>query len=640
MNMLSLESSIAENDISNINVPELIRSKQYFQYVSIIKNLEDTLQKLLSSKSTTYDNTQMNTVVWNMSLEENANLFPNLSDINLAPFELEVGESLDNVVVSGPYIRSCLVKNLDPQMKHAEIRKELYLYKIGQSKWDDLTDLNNFVEKKAEYVFDDGDRKIYLIKKSYKSLANVILQNDYLKRCGWFNGSFYVSSMFLIEIQKHIALLTKNFKDPILGHPYDPLEIYQITNKDNKHPVKIIDSIDYDELTKINIKNLTKLFNSKTCVEMCLDKIATESKVILLNQLELMIKFLTSNDIGYKRHPCLYAKMLKIDINHPQIYQALKNAKCEYDLITNDDIEFSSMEEINISVITEFIMSDNVEYFFDYLVYTKRKIDKTIISKIVESKSKNIAQQIVTNNLVDVNLQYYLILMTENLNAIDLINTFDMDLALNYLKDILEGGKVVTFEWLYENDNSVINTIFENGNNVLHHVTSKGNYEELIQMLLNIKPELIDSYNANKETPLIYHSKRNASIVDIFLQYEFNPLMRDKEGNIFLHYLCISDQTHILKKTLKKYPEIINMPNAVSETPAIIACKNNLENNFYLLKSLGADLDACDYYGNTVFHYICAYSMCIGTLIDNKANHFGLTPCDYCKISPSYYGFQ
>ena len=74
-----MEHLNVENDILNINMPELIRSKQYFQYISVIKNYEDTLQKLLSSKSTVDDSSDL--FIWNMSERENANLFPNLTDI-------------------------------------------------------------------------------------------------------------------------------------------------------------------------------------------------------------------------------------------------------------------------------------------------------------------------------------------------------------------------------------------------------------------------------------------------------------------------------------------------------------------------------------------------------------------------------
>jgi hypothetical protein len=394
---------------------------------------------------------------------------------------------------------------------------------------------------------------------------------------------------------------------------------------------------------KMNTKNMTKLFNSKTCIEMCLDKISKETKIILQNELRKMIVFLSCADnIKYKRHPCFYAKFLEIDKTCPDLYKILlTNIKCEYEIDYSKICNISSVEDINTYIISEFIKVDNADGFFDYLVYTKRKIDKLIINKIIEHSSANIIKQIISNDLIDTNMKYYLILMTENLNSIKLCkDSFNTDLAFNYLKDILENGKFKSFSWLYDNDKTVINTIFEDGCNVLHHVKPKGNYTDLIKLILKLKSTLIDTYNSNKETPLIYHAKHNPEILDVFIEYDFNPLMRDKEGNIFLHHLCVTNSTQILKKFLKKCPEIINMPNGLSETPAILTCKHDLEDNFFLLKTFGADLEATDYFGNTVYHYICANSMYIGTLINNKKNIFGLTPQDYCKISPSHYGFQ
>jgi ankyrin repeat protein len=77
----------------------------------------------------------------------------------------------------------------------------------------------------------------------------------------------------------------------------------------------------------------------------------------------------------------------------------------------------------------------------------------------------------------------------------------------------------------------------------------------------------------------------------------------------------------------------------MNETPILIACKFGCEDIYFLLKSLNADLSIIDYYGNSVYHYICLNSLVIGSVIENKPNIFGYTPEDYCNISPSYYAF-
>jgi hypothetical protein len=99
----------------------------------------------------------------------------------------------------------------------------------------------------------------------------------------------------------------------------------------------------------------------------------------------------------------------------------------------------------------------------------------------------------------------------------------------------------------------------------------------------------------------------------------------------------MTNDTDTLKFVLKKYSELINIPNNNFETPVIICCKYNNENMYYILKSMGADLDEKDYHGNTVYHYICLNKMCIGTIIKNIKNKFGLAPIDYLKLSHIYY---
>ena len=40
------------------------------------------------------------------------------------------------------------------------------------------------------------------------------------------------------------------------------------------------------------------------------------------------------------------------------------------------------------------------------------------------------------------------------------------------------------------------------------------------------------------------------------------------------------------------------------------------------------------------YHYICKNAICIGHIIENIKNKFGLTPADYCSISKKFYSFN
>lgn len=622
-----MEQSI---EVKNINVPNLIKTNQYFQFISLIKNYEDTLQKLFASSKES--NIIKDPFVFLWKMQKSDGIFPDMkNNIDLSEFEITF-TNLENIVVTGPFIRECFVNSSENK-----VRNEIYIYRFGAEKWEEILDISKFTEKKTEYIFDNDTHRIFLVKKRYKSPSHILLQHGYLKRVGWINGDLYVSSMFLIEIQKHLNLIKSNFKDPILNLPYDPLEIYRNQERDKTHPVKIIDMIDYEGITKMPVKNLNKLFNSKTCMELCLDRYMNEDHPVLLNELKKMIIYLSG--FKYLRPPFIYAKILGFDTKFPDIYNLLVSIPNQYG-ITNVTAVPKTIDEINNEIIELIIWKDNVTNLMNYLSFSKQKIGKNIVNYVIKHGSKNISKFLISNNLLDNHLVYYLILMTENLELIKLLGQdFDMEIGVNYLKDILENGKVKSFYFLYDFDQTIISTTFDCGRNVLHQIKAIGNYVDLIDLIMKLNPSLIDIMDSNKETPIIFHSKNNPEILESLLKYDFDPTLFDSENNTFLHHLCKHNCIDALRYSLDKYPELVDMPNKKSETPAIICCQNSQEDMFYVLKSRGCDLNARDYYGNTCYHYICSKSLCIGMMIEDQPNSFGIKPSDYCKISTNYYNF-
>lgn len=625
-------------DIQSINIPNLIKNGQYYQHISTIKNYEDTLQKLLSNNKNTEISNEPYAFIW----EIDKNLFPDFKN-NLTEIGGEVfGETFSNlderIVITGPLVRSCLI-NTTSDNKSVKLINELYLFRCCEENWDDILDLSVFIDKKSEYVFEDDKKKITLIKRKFKHPTHVILQYDYLKRVGYCNGLFYGSSMFLLEMQKHFTLINSKFKDPILNIPYDPLGIYKIHDKDDTHPLKVINMIDINELSKLSKKSLLKLYSHKTCIELCLDKLADTDHPVLINQLKHMIAHLGNCQI--KRPPYLYAKLLGINVTHPDVYTYLKSIESQYKLQEIIE-EFKSLEDINLTICNELSKEDNVENFFDFIGYVKMKINKTVLNILIKNESTGIIEHIVKKNIIDTHLMYHLVLMTEDFDLLKFTDMeIEIDLALNYLKDILQNGKTRSFYYLYERDKTIITTLFEENKNVLHMVklNKETNHSDLIELIITLKPELLNLKDLNKETPVVYHSKHNPEIIKIFLEYEFDYTITDSDGNCFIHCLCANDCPDILKLSLKRCPELIDMPNKRSETPLILCGINNLENMYYVLKGMGADINAQDLYGNTVSHYICSNSMCLGMIIENKQNYFGLKPSDYCKVSEKYYNF-
>lgn len=630
----------------NFNLPDLIRTNNYYKSISFTRNYEDTLQKIFKSQNNSNLKNDEKIFLWEINKKINCDLFENMVEFNYDDFGINFAEEykkLNGIVAIGPYIRNCLI-NIDIGDKkkiNASIRKEIYLFRYKDIKWKDLIqDINNYTEKENEYVYEFDDRKIFLIKKKYKSTSHILLQHDYMKRIGWENGSFYVSSMFLIEYQKHKSAIMSKFCDPILNIPYDPLGIFYILEK-AKNPIKIIESIDVDELLKIPEKNIMKLYNSKTLIEICIDKYVKEENIVLLENLEKMIIYLLN--FKFKRPAYLYAQCIKIKLHE-------KNAEL-YDFICDKGVKFENLndlqinhklndiEDINNAIIEFFIQKDNSNDFIDYLASIQQKINKNTLELIIKNNSKNIIKELIINKMVENYMSYYLILMTGNVDMIEYIN-FNMDIAINFLKDIIANGVAKSFNYLVENDNSVTTTLFENNKNIFHMVKIKGEYGKIIEKMMDFHPELVNICDSLGETPIIYHSKTNPKIIENFLKYEEIDLtIVDNEGNTCLHHLCNFDEPKILKNILKKYPELINMPNSKSEYPILICCKNKLEEMFYVMKSLEADLDIKDTYGNTIYHYICANSMCLDMVVKNIPNFFGLTPKDYCHLSTKYYHF-
>lgn len=623
-------------DIKNIDIIKMIKTNEYVNKISTVKNYEDTIHKLFISNN---KSTLLTDELICLHKIDDSELFIHMREFDFNMFEIANHDLLKNVVIMGPYVRSLLVKQLDDLSKTIKKRNEIYMYLYSDIEWTTIMDISEFDNNKNEYIFETETYKIYLVKKKFKSPAHIILQRDYLKRICWLNGNMYASSMFLIEFQKHAKYIESEYKDPYLNIPYDPLEIYELCELNKTHPFYIIDFVNYEEFLKISDKQLMKLYNSKTCLEYCVDKYILEEHPLLQYYLKQIIIHLCN--YTYLRPAYLYAKMLGFDKINDEIYTHIKiNNNLEIEMI----IEPKNIDEINLLMLINFIKTDNLKNFIEYIEYVKFNISKILVKYIVEYKAISIASYIASNKFFDENIIYYLILMTEHLELIEISGiSFNVDIAINYVKDIVENSKIRSFYYLYELDESILMLPFDNNNNILHLVNDVDDYDTFIELIMKLKPELIDKKNDDKLTPISYHiknlnqTKNNSKVILSLLKYDFDITQTDDNGNTFFHYLCMTNNTDILKIVLKKYSELINIPNNKYETPVIICCKYNNENMYYILKSMGADLDEKDCHGNTVYHYICLNKICIGTIIKNEKNKFGLTPLDYLKLSHIYY---
>jgi hypothetical protein len=626
--------------MDKVDVPNLIRNNNYTS-VSFIKNYEDTLQKLFKSHGNSSLTNEQKIFLWPISQEDNNDLFENL--ITFSPEEYNVQGNLKNVAITGPYIRSCLISDKST-IKNTNIRKEIYLYRFGTLSWSDLIDnIDEYTEKDNEYTLDlEDNKKVTLIKKKFKSLSHVILQHDYLKRVGWHDNKFYVSSMFLIEFQKHKEQIMNKFKDPILNMPYDPLGIYLFNDKNQvNYPVKVIESVDLDELVELSEKDIIRSYNSKTLIEICIDRYVNEDHPFILENLEKMIIYLSK--YTYKRPPFYYAIVSKLKNKNENIYNLLSSLNRQYSI---DQSNLNSIEDINNAIIESIIKKDDADDLLDFILFIsnsskKNAIDKTLIEKVIRYNSKDIMRELISNQILDEYLMYYLILMSESIDLMQNSIGFDIEIATNFLKEIVTHGAYESFNYLIDNDESTITRLFEGNRNLLHIIKPNGKFDKIIDKIIQLKPELVEMCDNFGDNPIIYHAKNTPMLLEYFMKYDvIDMTISDSNGNSCLHHLCKQNEINVLKKFLKTYPELINMPNLNAEYPIIIACKSKQEDMFYVLKNNGADLTARDCFGNTVYHYICANSICLGITVYNIQNSFGLTPKDYCKLSPKYYNFQ
>jgi hypothetical protein len=170
----------------NLNLPDLIRMNNYYNSIYFIKNYEDTLQKIFKSQNNSNLKNDEKIFLWEINKQVNFDLFENMVDFNYEDFGVYFVDEYKNtngIVAIGPYIRNCLVniETCDKKKINASIRNEIYLFRYKDTKWKDLIqNIDEYIEKENEYIFEQDDKKICLIKKKYKSPSHIILQYDYI----------------------------------------------------------------------------------------------------------------------------------------------------------------------------------------------------------------------------------------------------------------------------------------------------------------------------------------------------------------------------------------------------------------------------------------------------------------------------
>ena len=643
-----------------INIEKIIINNKIKKDYSLVKEMEDALTDIYKKNLDDDILENDNHLILEIKKSNNYNINLFSDNINLDKFNLEecILENKDKLIFSGSYIRGALL-NLS---NYQNCKKELFISSLNNINWKELlkTDITNYEEVDDMFIKKVNDYIIYINKKEVRSIAQLLFNNKYLMRFCLHQDNFYATPMFILEYNLNLQYINKNnnkdskFLDPIFKTPLDIFNITMQTNKQQDDIFNIVLKKDYSELVNLTSYDLNKLRDKLTCVELALELYMQEECLIISQQLRLIILELLKH-VTFKRHPGFYAELIKLESKDSELYLII--CQPEYQELRKNIDNFNSLESLNNNILEYYIKTDKAQEFYSYIKFISGKLDQDIINNLIKYNPSNIITKGINKNYLSEYNIYKIILLGEQLNYTKLIN-FNIDVAVNFLDKILVQCKMKSFFYIYKLSPDIINILDNNKNTILHKLTesktiSSDILKDFIKLITTIDYSILTKKNINGETSLLYHAKNNnlvitETITNIIFDIvktknlnDYNNIFKecDNNNNNILHVLSQNNNIKLIKMIIFDNLDIIDKQNKLLQTPSIIACKNSAEDLFFLYKSLNANLDLTDEYGNSVYHYICLNGLCIGMMIENKHNIFGYKPFDYCKVSPKYYCF-
>ena len=583
---------------------------------------------------------------------------------NIFHFNKEILNNLEHIIFTGSIIRSIFINN----EVNYNCTKEIFINVVDIDP-STLID-KEYKETEISYCKNiNSTTSICIMKKKFNSYSEAVLRNPILKRIGLFNDKIYCSYSFIIDYFRNLDLINSKLVEPIFSTPLDIFDVFSFnTNKTQYNNIyEIIAQKDHE----IFLKN-KKLFKNGvkdglTPIEYAIDKYIGTSCDIVRLDLEKILHDLSK--YNYKRHPIFYYKLKKLEHENEELFDTLvkNNSTTEYENISNFQlnvkrVNIESIEDINMLYLEYYISNDMCVEFYNYLDYIQllhnNKIaDTNVLNLIIKYKPDNIILYGIKKTYFQERHIYKIILLTEKLDYFDLmIDKFKLEFALNYIDDIIKYNLVKSMYFLYTIDKNIIKIHDEDDLNFLHKIqtldknllnSSKGknnSHEEMIKLLIKLDDTLLYKKNKEGQNPLLYHIKLNN--LEIF-EYMISLIEEDSilfestdiSNNTILHYLCKKDSYTITKKMLQNKTFLLNLDkeNNKNMTPIMISAQYKQEELIYLLQSVNANMNKYDIFGNTVYHYICLNSLCIGSFIVNTENNFYYKPSDYNKISHKYY---
>jgi len=652
-----------------MNIEKIIKNNNIEKEYGIVKEMEDLIQNIYKTNDNTDILDDEKLLIYRIDLNNKFNI-----KLHKTPDELLNGillpvflqEIYSDLIFYGSYVRTTLineginggVNGVTNGGVNGETNGGLELFistYISIENLDEKFLSNGFEKSETGYYKKSDIGIIHFISTKFKSIGEVLLYNPYLTRFGIHKNEFIVSSMFIIEYNLNIKHINTKKLDPKFSTEIDLFHLKKKLEKKSDTIFDLIARKDSDVIENLMKYNLDSTLDGLTPIEFALKLYREEECDIISHQLKLIIYELL-NKIKFLRLPGFYANIIRLDETDSKMYQILTTNEFQtiMDKINannsrvvnggvNGVTNIKDIKDLNYKLLEYYISIDDSENFYSYLKLYVKKIDSSIIKLLCNYNPKKIITDGIKRKCFNQNNIYKLILFTQDLEYCKLIE-FDVNIALNYIEDVVNRSLLRTFFYLFKQDKTIIQFKDSDGNTLLHRITQSGSYFDMIKLIITLDPVILSMVNDDGDTPLIFHIKqKNYSIVE-FLLKNYNDLrlfeQLDNKSNTVLHLLSSSnDNIKLIKMFIYDNLHLINKVNMSNETPILISTKSGAEDIYFLLKSLGADLLILDDYGNSVYHYICLNSIVIGSVIENKPNIFGYTPEDYCEISTKYYAF-
>jgi hypothetical protein len=504
------------------NIIDIINNNKLESEYNVINELEDTIIDLFDKKSDSelFNNDLL--LLTELTKELSEKLKINLySEFNIHKLNLDkkIIDNLDRIVITGPLLRSILV---DVSTIGTDIRKEIFISCVKNLKPAEIID-TTYTENEIMYYKTIENITVHILKSEFKNPSHVILQNCNLKRIGFYLNKIYCSTMFIADYNKYSHTINSNFVEPIFKTKLDVFDIH-IHIKREITIFDIINKKNYEYFKKNNNKHdqLNLLKNGETVIEFALKLYMEEQNDIIKSQIKLIIIDLSHKQ--YIRPPAFYARLLKLDVIDKDLFVILSMNKLYTQM---SDINFDlikSITDINNAILKYYISTDASDEFYSMLRFKDDKylkLDSAMFNFIIDANPKNIIINGIKSNYFSERSKYKLILWTQNLDYFNIIgDDFNMDIAINFLDEIIENCLIKSFYFLYKIDDTIINTIDSEGNTFLHIITEKNKYQDMIKILLKLDDGILYRKNKNNQTPLMSHIKNNNyNIISILIDF-------------------------------------------------------------------------------------------------------------------------